>query len=242
MKQIEQIREIHHASDCTYGSPRVHEQLLAQGQCISRNTVAKLMRESEIFVKPVRAFVPQTTVSDPTHQVFDNVLDREFKASRPNQKWVCDITYVATGEGWLYLAVVIDLCSRKIVGWSMRDDLKSELASAALAMALENRKTAKGLLHHSDRGVQYTSGDYQSLLCEVGIEVSMSGVGQCWDNAVAESFFGTLKQERVNRRKYTTRQDARIDLFRWIECWYNRKRLHSSLGYQSPETFEASLN
>ncbi len=180
MKQIEQIREIHHASDCTYGSPRVHEQLLAQGQCISRNTVAKLMRESEIFVKPVRAFVPQTTVSDPTHQVFDNVLDREFKASRPNQKWVCDITYVATGEGWLYLAVVIDLCSRKIVGWSMRDDLKSELASAALAMALENRKTAKGLLHHSDRGVQYTSGDYQSLLCEVGIEVSMSGA---WVNA-----------------------------------------------------------
>jgi putative transposase len=242
MKQIEKIREIHQASNCTYGSPRVHEQLLIQGERISLNTVAKRMQKAEICVKPAKAFVPRTTISDPTHQVFENVLDRDFKATLPNQKWACDITYIPTSEGWLYLAVVIDLCSRKIVGWSMRDDLKSELASEALAMALQQRKPSKGLLHHSDRGVQYTSEDYQSLLCESGIEVSMSGVGQCWDNAVAESFFGTLKQERVNRVVYATRQEARVNIFQWMQGWYNRKRLHSSLGYQSPEQFEASLN
>lgn len=153
-----------------------------------------------------------------------------------------DITYLPTLEGWLYLAVVIDLCSRKVVGHAMGDHLRSELASDALAMAIESRRPVEGLLHHSDRGVQYTSEDYQRLLAECGIRSSMSGVGQCWDNAVAESFFGTLKQEHVNDQRYATREDARSSVSEWIECWYNRKRLHSRLGYVSPETFEAQFN
>jgi len=236
------IRAAHEQSRRTYGSPRVAAQLVAEGESVSVNTVARLMRRSEIRVTPRKAFVPRTTESDPSHHAFANVLDRAFEAELPDRKWACDITYVPTLAGWLYLAVVIDLCSRRVVGWSTSDRLKSELASEALANALHARRPGEGLLHHSDRGVQYTSESYQRLLGENEIQVSMSGVGQCWDNAVAESFFGTLKRELVNGMTYATHRQARSSLFEWIECWYNRRRLHSSLGYVSPEQFEAQLN
>ena len=237
------INAAHEQSRRTYGSPRVAAQLVAEGESVSVNTVAKLMKRAEIRVTPCKAFVvPRTTESDPSHRSFANTLDRRFDADLPNQKWACDITYVPTLAGWLYLAVVIDLCSRRVVGWSTSERLKSELASEALANALLTRRPGKGLLHHSDRGVQYTCDDYQRLLAENGARVSMSGVGQCWDNAVAESFFGTLKTELVNEVTYATHEHARSSLFEWIECWYNRRRLHSSLGYVSPDQFEAQLN
>jgi transposase InsO family protein len=236
------ISAAHDQSRRTYGSPRVAARLRADGEPVSVNTVAKLMRRAGIRVTPRKAFVPRTTESDPSHRAFDNVLDRRFDAALPDRKWACDITYVPTLAGWLYLAVVIDLCSRRVVGWSTSDRLKSELAGEALAAALHTRRPAAGLLHHSDRGVQYTSEGYQRLLAERDVEVSMSGVGQCWDNAVAESFFGTLKRELVNEMTYATHEQARSSLFEWIECWYNRRRLHSSLGYLSPERFEAQLN
>lgn len=242
MKLTEKIRVAHEQSRRTYGSPRVRARLMNDGEAVSVNTVAKLMKEAGIRVKPKKAFVPRTTESDPTHATFSNVLDRRFDADLPDRKWACDITYVPTLEGWLYLAVVIDLCSRKVVGWAMNDHLRSELAGDALAMALQERRPDKGLLHHSDRGCQYTSESYQRLLRDQAIEVSMSGVGQCWDNAVAESFFATLKRELVNEMTYATHGEARASLFEWVECWYNRKRLHSSLGYRSPEAFEAQIN
>jgi transposase InsO family protein len=242
MQLTEKINIVYQQSRRTYGSPRVHAQLASEGEVACLNTIAKRMKEAGIRVKPKKAFVPRTTQSDPSHPTYSNELDRQFDSALPNRKWAGDITYLPTLEGWLYLAVVIDLCSRKVVGYSMSDHLRSELASDALAMAIESRCPGEGLLHHSDRGCQYTSEDYQSLLRECGIESSMSGVGQCWDNAVAESFFGTLKQEHVNGQSYATREEARSSVFEWIECWYNRRRLHSSLGYMSPETFEARLN
>jgi putative transposase len=242
MELIEKIRIVHQESDRTYGSPRVTKQLQARGESVCVHTVARLMKKAEIRAKTCKAFVPRTTVSDPTHRAAENVLDRDFEAGLPNQKWACDITYIPTLQGWLYLAVVIDLCSRKIVGWSTSDRLQAGLAAEALVSAIQTRRPPANLLHHSDRGVQYTSGDYQSLLSEMKMTVSMSCVGQCWDNAVAESFFGTLKRERVNEMRYRTHEEARSNLFEWIECWYNRKRLHSSLGYLSPEAFEAQIN
>jgi len=242
MELTGKIRRAHDASRRTYGSPRVAAQLLAEGESVSVNTVAKLMKRAQIRVTPWKAFVPRTTQSDPSHRPFDNVLDRAFDAGLPDRKWACDITYVPTLAGWLYLAVVIDLCSRRVVGWATSDRLKSELAGEALAAAIQTRRPAPGLLHHSDRGVQYTGDDYQRLLNENAMKASMSGVGQCWDNAVAESFFGTLKRELVNGMTYATHDQARSSLFEWIECWYNRRRLHSSLGYLSPEQFEAQLN
>ncbi len=236
------IKSAHEHSGRTYGSPRIAAELASQGELVSVNTVAKLMRQAGIRVTPRRGFVPRTTQSDPSHRAAGNVLDRCFNAELPNCKWACDITYVPTLEGWLYLAVLIDLCSRKIVGWATSDRLQSELASQALAAAVQARRPGQGLLHHSDRGVQYTCENYQRLLAENKIQVSMSGVGQCWDNAVAESFFATLKRELVNDMTYATHEQARSSLFEWIECWYNRRRLHSSLGYMSPEQFEAQLN
>jgi transposase InsO family protein len=242
MELTEKIKAAFEQSRRTYGSPRVTAQLRAQGESVGVNTVAKLMRRSQVRVTPRRRFVPRTTEADPSHRAAGNVLGRAFDAEIPDRKWACDITYVPTLEGWLYLAVVIDLCSRRVVGWGTSSRLESELAGGALADAVRTRRPGKGLLHHSDRGVQYTCDDYQRLLKENGIEVSMSGVGQCWDNAVAESFFGTLKRELVNGTTYATREQARSSVFEWIECWYNRRRLHSSLGYVSPERFEAQLN
>lgn len=242
MQLIEQIKTIHQDSRGTYGSPRVAAELRNQGRPVNEKTVAKLMKQAEIRVIRRPAFVPRTTVGDPSHQTFANVLGRDFAAAAPNRKWVVDITYIRTDEGWLFLATVMDLFSRKIVGWAVADNLLTTLVADALADAITRRKPGKGLLHHSDRGSQYTSENYQQLLKDNGVKVSMSDVGQCWDNAVAESFFSTIKRELINDRCFSTRIAASACLFEWIECWYNRKRLHSSLGYKSPEAFEAQNN
>jgi transposase InsO family protein len=242
MRLMEQIQQAHEQSRRTYGSPRIAAELRSRDVPVCENTVAKLMKQAGIRVRPRRSFVPRTTDSAHDYPVPPNRLDRDFGAALPNRKWTCDITYVPTNEGWLYLAVVMDLFSRKIVGWSMQDHLRVELVSDALLMALANRKPAPGLLHHSDRGVQYASEDYQRLLQESGIQCSMSRRGDCYDNAVTESFFSGLKTELVNQQQYATLQEARLSLFEWIETFYNRRRLHSSLGYLSPEAFEARLN
>jgi len=239
---IGQIQEVFDDSRGTYGSPRLTVELKEQQVSVCRNTVAKYMREAGLSVKPRKRFVPQTTDSDHEHPVAPNVLDRDFRAKAPDQKWACDLTYVWTDEGWLYLSVVMDLFSRRIVGWSMSEDLKASGVAEALEMALKRRKPQAGLLHHSDRGVQYACGLYRQLLSDHGITCSMSRPGNCYDNAVAESFFGTFKSELVHREHYRTREQARASIFKWIECWYNRRRRHSSLGYLSPEAFEAQLN
>jgi putative transposase len=239
---IERIREVHEESGGTYGSPRVAVELREQGESMSENTVAKYMRAAGIGVKPRRSFVPRTTDSDHPHPIAPNVLERDFDASAPDQKWACDLTYIWTDEGWLYLSVVLDLFSRRVVGWSMTDHMRSAGVAEALAMAIKRRRPGEGLIHHSDRGVQYACGDYRDLLKRHGIVASMSRSGNCYDNACAESFFGTLKTELVHRTRYATRSEARGSVFAWIECWYNRKRRHSSLGYVSPEAFEARNN
>jgi putative transposase len=239
---IEQIRQSHTESDGTYGSPRICEDLMEQGIEVCVNTVAKLMKQAEIRSIMHQRFVVQTTDSNHDQPVAPNLLDRDFQAELPNQKWCCDITYIDTDEGFLYLAGVIDLCSRKIIGWSMDDHLRTELCTEALDMAIRSRKPGRDLIHHSDRGVQYASTDYQRLLQSHNITVSMSRVGNCHDNAAMESFWGTLKTELVYHRKYRTKEQARQSIFKYIECWYNRKRRHSAIGYKSPEQFEASLN
>ena len=236
------IAAVHEQNRKVYGSPCVCQALRVQGERVSENTVADIMKERQIRAKNKKKFLPTTT--DSTHQqaVADNVLDRQFHAELPNQKWAADITYIPTDRGWLYLAGVIDLCSRRIVGWSMAPHMRVTLASDALNMAIARRRPGEGLLHHSDRGSQYASDDYVHLLQSHQIESSMSGKGDCWDNAVMESFWATLKAELVNDAHYATHEQARASIFEYIEVFYNRKRLHSSLGYLSPEAFEASLN
>jgi putative transposase len=238
----EKIKTVHQQNRQVYGSPRIFKALLAQGEKVSENTVAKVMQTAGIAGKAKKKFVPSTTDSDHQRPVSDNVLERQFEAPLPNQKWVADITYIPTDQGWLYLAGVMDLCSRKIVGWSMADHMQTHLVSDALKMAIARRDPAGGLLHHSDRGVQYAGDDYLHLLESHRMQPSMSGKGNCWDNAAMESFWATLKTELVHQEHYTTRQQARSSIFEYIEVFYNRKRLHSSLGYVSPEAFEASLN
>ena len=225
-----------------YGSPRISRELVNAGEKVCENTVATIMREHGIAAKTKRKFVPVTTDSAHDQPVAENLLDRAFTAALPNRKWTADITYIYTDEGWLYLAGVMDLCSRKIVGWAMADHMRTDLVSEALLMAIVQRHPGKGLLHHSDRGVQYASEDYQHLLASHGIQCSMSGKGDCWDNACQESFWATLKTEEVYLNHYATRDQARQAIFEYIEVFYNRKRLHSSLGYVSPEAFEAGLN
>jgi putative transposase len=237
---IEKIRAAHRENRELYGSPRVHRALLIDGERVSRNTVAKLMRQEKIRARNKRKFVPRTTDSRHEYPIADNLLDRQFQSSRPDCKWVADITYVPTDQGWLYLAGVLDCFSRKIVGWSMADHLETSLVSEALRMALIHRGHPEGLLHHSDRGVQYASEDYQHLLNSHGLTASMSGRGDCWDNAMMESFWATLKTELIHQSHYMTREQARAAIFEYIEVFYNRKRLHSSLGYVSPESFEAA--
>ena len=225
-----------------YGSPRLHAAVVAAGERVSVNTVAKVMRARGIRAKTKRKFVPRTTDSAHARPVAGNVLARDFAADAPDRKWAADITYVPTGEGWLYVAGVLDLCTRKLVGWSMADHMETSLVADALRMALARRAPAAGLLHHSDRGSQYASDDYQGLLATGGIACSMSGAGDCWDNAPMESFWATLKTELVNHEHYATRARAAASIFEYVEVFYNRKRLHSALGYLSPEQFEASLN
>ncbi len=238
----EKVKAVHEHNRGVYGSPRVFQALKACGESVCENTVSKVMRERGIRAKSKKKFVPRTTDSRHQQPVAPNVLGREFGSEMPDRKWAADITYVPTDQGWLYLAGVIDLCSRKVIGWSMADHMRTELVGDALGMALARRSPGEGLLHHSDRGVQYASEDYQHLLHSHGIECSMSGRGDCWDNAVMESFWGTLKTELVNHEHYQTREQARASIFEYIEVFYNRTRLHSSLGYLSPEQFEAGLN
>lgn len=238
----EEIRKVHAESRQIYGSPRVYQELKAAGVSCCENTVAKIMRENRLFSKVRRRFVVQTTDSDHPHPVAENHLDQSFQRELPNQAWCADITYIPTDEGWLYLAAVIDLCSRKIVGWSMAEHLRASLCTEALEMALKRRRPGPGLLHHSDRGVQYACDAYQDLLAGNGITCSMSRRGNCYDNAVMESFFGTLKRELIHHERYVTCERAKASIFEYIEVFYNRKRKHSSLGYLSPAQFEAKLN
>ena len=240
-KLLTKIRIVHQENRELYGSPRVHRALRIDGEHVSRNTVARIMRRAKIRAKSRRKFIPRTTDSRHQQPLADNLLDRDFTAAAPNQKWLADITYVPTGQGWLYHSAVLDCFSRKIVGWSMADHMETDLVAEALKMALEHRQPAGNkLLHHSDRGSQYASDDYQQILAGHGITVSMSGSGNCYDNAMMESFFATLKTELIHQQNYATREQAKQSIFEYIEVFYNRKRLHSSLGYLSPESFEAA--
>jgi transposase InsO family protein len=239
---VETIKEVFEESGGSYGSPRITVELKEAGIAVSENTVARYMRESGICVKRPRPFVPRTTDSDHAYPIAPNLLDQDFAASAPNQKWGCDLTYIWTDEGWLYLSVVIDLFSRRIIGWSMTDHLRAEGVAQALSMALSRRRPGEDLIHHSDRGVQYACELYRAVLAKHEITCSMSRPGNCYDNAMVESFFGTLKTELVHRKRYRSRDEARSSVFAWIECWYNRRRRHSSLGYLSPEAFEARNN
>lgn len=233
---LTEIRVVYEDSRCTYGSPRVHAALQQAGIGCGRHRVARLMRKNGLQVCQKRRKRPITTQRGPG-PVAANILNRDFVAARPNEKWVTDITYIDTLEGWLYLAAILDLFSRKVVGWAMADHLKSSLAERALQMALSQRPSDARLLHHSDQGCQFTSGPYQALLNQPGITVSMSRTGNCYDNAVAESFFGTLKSECATA-PFATHQLARTTIFEYIEVRYNRRRLHSYLGYLSPVQFE----
>ncbi len=235
------IRQIHAEVKGRYGSPRMTAELNARDHPCTENTVAKLMRDNGIRARQARR-ATRTTDSRHGLPVADNVLDRAFDPSGPNEAWCADITYIPTADGWLYLAVVEDLFSRMIVGWSMDATMTSRLVVDALDMALKRRKPGEGLLAHSDRGSQYASDHYQRLLSRHGIGCSMSGVGQCWDNAPVESFFATLKKELVHDERYTTREQARASIFDYVEAFYNRVRRHSSLGFLSPGDFERSHN
>jgi len=231
------IERLHKASKGTYGSPRITADLRDEGNRHGKHKVARLMRLAGLKGCPKRRF-RVTTQRDPSHLVADNLLDQDFTAEAPNQRWASDITYIATNQGWLYLAVIMDLYSRRIVGWSMSRWINRHLVIDALNMAIGARRPGAELIHHSDRGSQYTSDDFRDELLKHGIECSMSGRGNCYDNAVVESFFGLLKREWVNRVHYRTREEARADVFEYIECFYNRKRRHGYLGNISPAEFE----
>jgi len=231
----ETIRQVHAESDGTYGSPRVHAELNATGHPCGRPKVARLMHLAGLKGCPKRRF-RVTTKSGMTRA--SNLLQQDFSATTTNQRWASDITYLWTGQGWLYLAVVMDLYSRRIIGWSMSRRINRHLVLDALNMALGQRRPGEDLIHHSDRGVQYLSDDFQALLKINGITCSMSDKGSCYDNAVVESFFASLKRERTKRRNYRTRDEARADVFDYIERFYNRKRRHGYVGNISPVQFE----
>jgi putative transposase len=233
----EQIVEIYQTHRGVYGSPRIHATLQERGVHCGRKRVIRLMQQEKLSAH-CRTHRVITTRSNPQAQVASNVLDRDFCAERPNQKWVVDVTYIATATGWMYLAAVLDLFSRRIVGWAMAATQDEKLVEQALSMALAHRKPEAGLLHHSDRGCQYTSDAYRALLNKHEIEVSMSRKGNCWDNAVMERFFGTLKRECTSRMRFMSQEQAHSAVFEYIEAFYNRVRKHSTLGYLSPVHFE----
>jgi transposase InsO family protein len=232
-----EIAAIHGESRQRYGSPRVHAELVDRGHQTSRKRVARLMRHRGLAGRRRRRF-RTTTDSRHAFPVAPNVLARQFEQEAPDVAWVTDITYIPTGEGWLYLAVILDLYSRFVVGWAMSERITRDLTLNALDMALVRRCPPPGLVHHSDRGSQYASGDYQQVLTAAGLVGSMSRRGNCWDNAVAESFFATVKVELVHDATWATRAAARAELFEYIEVFYNGQRRHSSLGYLSPRAFE----
>ena len=217
----------------TYGSPRVHAELRARGVRVGRKRVSRLMREGGLAAAVRRRF-PRTTQSRHDQPVAPDLLGRDFAAAAPDTVWLADISYIPTGEGWLYLAAVKDMATREIVGWSMADHLRAELACDALRMAIRRRQPPEGLIHHSDRGVQYAGKDYQAILGRHGLRCSMSRRGNCYDNAPMESFFGSLKNELVHRTGFPTREAARRAVFDYIEVFYNRRRRHSGLGFLTP--------
>jgi putative transposase len=232
------IADIHARNRGVYGSPRIFHELRNDGKRISRKRVERLMNEAGITAIPPRRPFVVTTDSNHDYPVADNILDQDFQASRPDERWVTDITYIPTDEGWLYLAAIMDLYSRRIVGWAMQDNLGTSIVLRALDMALVHRQPSKGLLHHSDRGSQYASTAYQRVLADGGITCSMSRRGNCYDNAAMESFFHSLKGELIHRQRFYTRDHARTAIFEYIEAFYNRTRRHSSIGYVSPMDFE----
>ncbi|TWT66895.1 Integrase core domain protein [Posidoniimonas polymericola] len=236
------VRQVFAESHTIYGPAKIAEALRENQELESacRNTVARAMRDLGLKSRVRRAFTPTTTTSDPSKRPAPNTLGRDFTAERPNQKWVTDITYLPTAAGWVYLAAVVDLFSRKVVGWAMSDSLATPLVSGALRHAVQSRRPNRGeLLHHSDRGCQYTSEGYQKTLKTLGIECSMSRRGDCYDNAVAERFFWSLKHEWTKHETYDDLEAARQSVFKYIDVFYNRQRLHQSLGYKTPEQFEA---
>lgn len=234
---LKQIKAIYTNNRGVYGSPRIHGELKNQGERCSRRRVAKLMKKVGIQAK-MRKRWKVTTQPNKKAEISPNHLNQNFETEAPDKAWVSDITYVATREGWLYVAVVMDLFSRKIVGLSMGEKLQTELVTKALKQALMGREIKEGLMHHSDRGSQYTSKEFKELAARHGIKLSMSGKGHCFDNAVAESFFHTLKTEHTNFNDYKIREEAKNSIFEYVEVFYNRNRLHSTIDYLSPEEFE----
>lgn len=237
---IRAVHASHQGRGRTYGSPRVHRELRAAGRRHGVKRIARVMRAHGLRATAVRRF-RITTQADPAQPVAPNVLARHFHAAAPNQVWVGDMTYLRTREGWLYLAVLLDLASRQVVGWAMRHTMEEALVLDALAMAVAQRHPPPGLLHHTDRGAQYASREYRTQLARHGLRASMSRRGDCWDNAVAESFFATLKRELVDGADWRTRDAARTAIFAYIEGWYNPRRRHSALGYLSPMQYEQQL-
>lgn len=237
------VRIAHEKSGGTYGAPRVQRELKEDGRSVGTKRVARLMREDGLVGRAPRRTRPTTTDSAHPHPIAPNVLARPFAVNgiALNQVWISDITYVPTQEGWPYLATVLDLASRRVVGWAMRDTLETELALSARAMAITNRRPAPGLIHQSDRGSQYADAEYRAMLAAHGMVASLSRKGNCWDNAVAESFFATLELDLIVNHRWATRDDARRAIFRYIETWYNRQRRHSTLDYVSPAAYEARL-
>lgn len=235
-----EIVDVHATVDDDYGAIRVRRELVARGIPVGRHAVARVMRKNDIRAACSKKFRVTTTDSRHDHAIAPNLLERDFAVDVPDKVWLADITYIPTAEGFLYLAGVMDLCSRRIVGWSMQDNLRADLALDALRMAIARRQPAAGLIHHSDRGVQYACGVYSAELALAKIEASMSGKGDCYDNAPMESFWATLKKELVHKRAFATRAEAMQAIFEWIEMVYNRTRMHSALSYLSPERFEAS--
>ncbi|AWJ88121.1 IS3 family transposase (plasmid) [Azospirillum sp. TSH58] len=235
---LAEVRRVHGRHQGRYGSPRVHAALRAEGVAAGRGRVARLMRRHGIRGAAARRFRPATTDSRHGLPVAPDLLGQAFRVAEPNRVWLADITYLPTGEGWLYLAAVLDLATRKVVGWAMRDHMRAELATSALVMAIQRQRPPTGLIQHSDRGSQYASRDYRDLLQAAGMRQSMSRKGCCYDNAPMESFFHTLKVELVHRTRFETREQARRELFAYIETYYNRQRAHSAIGYITPEQAE----
>lgn len=232
------VRQSFLQSDRTYGARRVWRDVLEDGIVCGLHRIERLMRVQALKARPRRRRLPPDMGDRIVGAVAPNILDRRFQASAPNQKWAADFTYIWSGEGWTYVAVVIDLFSRRVVGWSMRASMNADLVAEALTMALWRRGKPEALMHHSDRGSQYTSDQFQRLMSEHGIACSMSRAGNCWDNAATESFFSSLKTERTARKSYRTRDEAKADVFDYVERWYNPRRRHSTLGYLSPIAFE----